>query len=289
MPPSLGRRAVSPTYPPDPRNLNRHERIPTPIVLVIAGSDSSGGAGIQADIRTLSALGVYGATAITAVTAQNTTGVKSILPIPTEMVRAQIDAVAEDLPLQAVKTGMLPHAGCVQVVAEAIQRWQAPNLVVDPVMVAKGGATLTPSSACREIIKRLLPMATVFTPNIPEAEALLGRALLVEEDYVQACFDLAALGPRYVVLKGGHRPGPPVDLLCDGQRIWEFPSQRLASPHTHGTGCTFASAIAGCLALGMEPPEAVLAAKDFVVAAIRHALPIGHGHGPVWQMGERLG
>jgi hydroxymethylpyrimidine/phosphomethylpyrimidine kinase len=188
-----------------------------------------------------------------------------------------------------VKTGMLPSANCIRAVSETMRRWNLPNLVVDPVMVAKGGATLMARDATRALAQELLPLVTVLTPNIPEAETLLGRSLATDEDYRQSCRDLAKMGPSYVVLKGGHRPGAPIDLLFDGRRFWEFPGERIETRHTHGTGCTFASAIAGYLALGYEVPAAVARAKIFVTNAICNSLAIGHGHGPVWQFGETDG
>ncbi len=257
-----------------------------PTVLAIAGSDSGAGAGIQADLKTYCALGVYGTTAITAITAQNTRGVQQIYPLPADIVAAQIDSVVSDFRVAAVKTGMLPDAACVQMVAGKIKEYALVNLVVDPVMAAKGGATLMGQEATRALVEFLFPLATVVTPNVPEAEVLLGRTLAREEDFRQACRDLKALRPRYVVLKGGHRHGEPVDLLYDGREFWAFAGRRYDTPHTHGTGCTFASAIAAYLALGHEVPEAVRLAKEFVAQAIRGGLPQGSGHGPVWQFGR---
>ncbi len=260
-------------------------RLPT--VLTIAGSDSGAGAGVQADLKTFSALGVYGTTAITAVTAQNTAGVQQVLAVPVEMVAAQIEAVASDFAVGATKTGMLPSPECIEVVAAKVQEYALPNLVVDPVMVAKGGAILMDDVATRTLVKRLFPLARVVTPNLPEAEVLLGRELATAEDMLQACEAIAASGPRFVVLKGGHRQGEPIDLLYDATagEFHAFRGPRYDTPNTHGTGCTFASAIAAYLALGREVPEAVRLAKLFVAEAIRHGLDQGHGHGPVWQFG----
>ena len=181
---------------------------------------------------------------------------------------------------------MLPSTKCVEVVAVKVKEHHLPNLVVDPVMVAKGGATLMGGETVRTLVARLFPLALVVTPNLPEAEALLERTLESEEDYRRACRDIAALGPRHVVLKGGHRVGEPVDLLYDGRGFRAYPGPRLDTPHTHGTGCTFASAIAAYLALGKDVPTAVGLAKAFVTAAIRRGLALGHGHGPVWPFEE---
>jgi hydroxymethylpyrimidine/phosphomethylpyrimidine kinase len=258
---------------------------PIPVVLAIGGSDSGAGAGVQADLKALAALGVYGATAVTAVTAQNTRGVQRVFSLPADLVAAQIDSVAADFAVAAVKTGMLPTAEIVEAVAAKVRQHSLPNLVVDPVMVAKGGATLMGAEVARALVTYLFPLALVVTPNLPEAETLLGRSLEGEEAYQGACREIAALGPRHVVLKGGHRSGAPVDLLYDGREFHAYHGPRLDTPHTHGTGCTFASALAAYLALGRDVPTAVSLAKAFVAAAIRRGLPLGHGHGPVWPFG----
>ncbi|MCL4535371.1 MAG: bifunctional hydroxymethylpyrimidine kinase/phosphomethylpyrimidine kinase [Bacteroidetes bacterium] len=260
-----------------------------PTALTIAGSDSGAGAGIQADLKTFSALGVYGTTAITAITAQNTRGVLRAYPLPPDVVADQIDAIAGDFEIAATKTGMLPTVEIVEVVAAKVREHGLPNLVVDPVMEAKGGATLMGESAAKALVRSLFPLALVVTPNLPEAEALLGRRLTSEDDYRQACRDLAALGPRYVVLKGGHRAGDPIDLLFDGTNFRAYTGPRLETPHTHGTGCTYASAIAAYIAHGRDVPTAVGLAKAFVARAIRCGLPQGHGRGPVWQFGGMEG
>lgn len=262
-----------------------------PAALTIAGSDSGAGAGIQADLKTFSALGVYGTTVITAVTAQNTRGVQRVYPLPPDLVGDEIDAVAVDFAVAATKTGMLPTVEIVDVVAAKVKEHRLPNLVVDPVMEAKGGATLMDDAAAQALANNLFPLAFVVTPNLPEAEALLGRRLVSEDDYRQACRDIAGLGPRFVVLKGGHRAGEPVDLLYDredqGFRTYRGP--RLETPHTHGTGCTFASAVAAYIALGRDVPTAVGLAKAFVARAIRCSLSEGRGRGPVWQFGTPEG
>lgn len=251
------------------------------IALTIAGSDSGGGAGIQADLKTFAALGVYGMSVITAVTAQNTVGVTGVHALPPDFVGAQIDAVMSDIGAHAVKTGMLANAEIIAVVAEKVREHNMPNLVVDPVMVAKSGDPLLRRDAVNALKTLLLPLAYVITPNIPEAEEILGRRLTTEEDYRRAAVDIHALGPRHVVLKGGHRAGDATDLLYDGKEIHAFSAPRFDSRHTHGTGCTFASAIAALLARGLALPEAVRGAKTYLTRAIEQAFPIGHGNGPV--------
>ncbi len=251
------------------------------IALTIAGSDSGGGAGIQADLKTFAALGVYGMSVLTAITAQNTVGVRAVHELPPEFVAAQIDAVMEDIGTAAAKTGMLANAAIIEVVAQKVQQHHIPNLVVDPVMVAKSGDPLLRRDAVAALKEALLPLAYVVTPNVPEAEEILGRRLVDAEDFRRAAADIYALGPRHVVLKGGHRPGEAVDLLYDGNAFREYQAPRLATRHTHGTGCTFAAAIAALLARGLTVAEAVGGAKEYLTRAIAQAFPIGHGHGPV--------
>ncbi len=262
------------------------DRLPT--ALTIAGSDSGAGAGIQADLKTFTALGIYGVTVITAITAQNTWGVQHAYEMKADIVAAQIDSVASDFAIAATKTGMLPSAQCIAVVAAKVREYGLPNLVVDPVMIAKGGATLMGDAATKALVELLFPLALVVTPNLPEAESFLGRTIATAEDALSACEDIAALGPSYVVLKGGHSEGEPIDLLYDTGKdeFHAFRGPRIDTPHTHGTGCTFASALAAYLALGMPVPEAVRLTKAFVAEAIRNGLPQGHGHGPVWQFGD---
>jgi hydroxymethylpyrimidine/phosphomethylpyrimidine kinase len=255
-------------------------------ILTIAGSDSGGGAGIQADLKTFEALGLFGASAITAITAQNTVGVTAIHEVPVAMVRAQIDAVATDLRPAAVKVGMLASAAIVEVVADALQRYRIFNIVVDPVMVAKSGDRLLRPEAVQALMRLLLPLATVLTPNLPEAAVLLERPVVTLADQEAAARDIAALGPRAVVVKGGHSKGEPVDVLFAAGEVRRFTAQRIDTRSTHGTGCTFSSAIAGYLALGMPVAEAVGAAKRYLTGAIEHAPGLGSGHGPVnhsWQ------
>ena len=259
-------------------------------VLIIAGSDSSAGAGIQADLKTCAALGVYGTTAITALTAQNTLGVTAIHEVPPEFVAAQIDAVVEDIRPDAVKTGMLANAAIIEVVAAKVKEHALPFLVVDPVMVAKSGDRLLREDAVRAMRELLLPLADVVTPNIPEAEDLVGHPVRTDEEVRKAARELLALGARNVVIKGGHREGPTaVDVLFDGRNFHEFASPRVETTSTHGTGCTLASAIAAFLAMQETVPEAVQHAKEYLTGALRRAEPIGHGHGPVnhfWRWGD---
>jgi hydroxymethylpyrimidine/phosphomethylpyrimidine kinase len=255
-------------------------------VLTIAGSDSGGGAGIQADLKTFAALGLFGTCAITAVTAQNTVRVSAIHEVPVAVVTAQIDSVATDLRPDAVKVGMLAGAAIVEAVAGALVRHQLPHVVVDPVMVAKSGDRLLPPEAVQALIRLLLPLATVLTPNLPEAEVLLGRPVITVADQEAAARDIAALGPRAVVVKGGHSAGDPVDVLFAAGAIRRYSAPRIATRSTHGTGCTLSSAIAGYIALGMPVTEAVGAAKRYLTGAIVHAPGLGNGHGPVdhgWQ------
>ena len=249
--------------------------------MTIAGSDSGGGAGIQADLKTFSALGVFGASTLTAITAQNTVGVTAVHEIPTDVIAAQIDAVITDIGADAVKTGMLSSSAIVATVADAVRRHDIANLVVDPVMVAKSGDRLLREEAIATIRNELIPLAKVVTPNIPEAEDLTGRSIESDDDVHRAAEAIIGMGAKSVVIKGGHRDGPPTDVLYDGQEFMEFTTERIPSTNTHGTGCTFASAVAAGLAHGLDTPAAVQQAKDYVTAAIRAAYPIGNGHGPL--------
>jgi hydroxymethylpyrimidine/phosphomethylpyrimidine kinase len=251
-------------------------------VLTIAGSDSSGGAGIQADLKTFAAHGVYGASAITAVTAQNTTGVTAVHVLPPDMVAAQIDAVASDIRLDAVKTGMLATAAIVATVADAVARWRLPQVVVDPVMVAKSGDVLLEPAAITAMREVLLPRAAVVTPNRSEAEVLAGHPVRTIEEARDAARRIVDAGCGAVVIKGGHFEGARlVNLLFDGRCFTEVVTSRLVTTSTHGTGCTFAAAIAAGLARGRSLAEAVHDATDYVAAAIAQAVPVGRGHGPV--------
>ena len=250
--------------------------------MTIAGSDSGGGAGIQADLKTFAALGVYGTSVLTAITAQNTLAVTAVHEIPPNIVAAQIDAVVTDIGADAVKTGMLASAPIIEVVAAKLREYQLPNVVVDPVMAAKSGDRLLREEAVTVLRDLLLPLATVVTPNLPEAEILVGRPLPDGDAVRRAAREIVALGPKAVVMKGGHAAGDVVvDILFDGASFREYAAPRIDTSSTHGTGCTFASAIAAGLALGLSVEEAVAQAKEYVTAALRNAMPIGGGHGPV--------
>jgi hydroxymethylpyrimidine/phosphomethylpyrimidine kinase len=260
-----------------------------PVALTIAGSDSGGGAGIQADLKTFAAFGVHGTSAITAVTAQNTVTVTEIHEVPIRVIRAQIDAVVEDIGVQAAKTGMLASAAIIEAVSVAIREHGIRNLVVDPVMVAKGGARLLHNNAIASLYRYLLPLAVVLTPNIPEAEVLLGRVLVTLDDRRQAARDLVALGPRAAVVKGGHAgthadETEAIDVYWDGRDMVELAGRRINTKNTHGSGCVFSAAIAAGLAKGQEPLAAVRAAKAFIERSIEHSLELGKGHGPVSPM-----
>ena len=253
-----------------------------PSVLTIAGSDSSAGAGIQADLKTFAALGVYGTCAITAITAQNTRGVTAVQETPPDIVAAQIDAVAADIRPDAIKTGMLASAPIIEVVAAKVREYDLPNLVVDPVMVAKSGDRLLRDDAVTVLRDLLLPLAAVVTPNLPEAEVLAGFAIDSDEDVRRAAKEIVGLGARAVVVKGGHREAAEaVDVLYDGTTFRDYSAPRIDTTSTHGTGCTFASAIAAYLARGEPLAEAVGQAKEYLTEALRRAYPIGGGHGPV--------
>jgi hydroxymethylpyrimidine/phosphomethylpyrimidine kinase len=249
--------------------------------LTIAGSDSGGGAGVQADLKTFGAHGVYGLSAITAVTAQNSERVSAVLALPPDIVAAQIDAVVSDFGAAATKIGMLANAGIARAVAEAIGRWQLPNVVLDTVMVAKSGDRLLDDDAIAVVRDRLMPLATIVTPNLPEAERLTGQRVTTVAEMRAAATWLVAHGARAVVVKGGHLDGPVIDVLHDGRGIVELASARVAGRHTHGTGCTFSSAIAAELARGADVRIAVERAKAYVANAIARAPGLGRGHGPV--------
>jgi hydroxymethylpyrimidine kinase/phosphomethylpyrimidine kinase len=256
--------------------------------LTIAGSDSGGGAGIQADLRTFTALGVHGTSAITAITAQNTLGVSAILALPPTLVVAQIEAVVSDLGADAVKIGMLANADIAAAVADALSRLRLSPVVLDPVMVAKGGASLIDAAAVAVLRSRLFQLATVVTANIPEAEALTNMTVTTVDDARRAAAAMVEAGAHAAIVKGGHLAGDAVDVLFDGATFTEFRSARIVTAHTHGTGCTFASAIAARLAIGDSLVEAVGAAKRYVTRAIQQAPGLGHGHGPLG-LGGRLG
>lgn len=256
-----------------------------PVALTIAGSDSGGGAGIQADLKTFAALGLHGTSALTAVTAQNTVAVSDVEDVSVAVVRAQIDRVVEDLAPVATKTGMLSTADIIVTVVGAIRQHRLRPLVVDPVMVAKGGARLLRGDAVAALRRSLLPLATVITPNLPEAEVLLELpegALARLEDRRRAVAELRALGAHAVVLKGGHAgDAESIDLFFDGSELVELRGRRVDTANTHGSGCVFSAALTGYLALGRDLPTAAQLAKQFIQRAIETALEIGHGHGPV--------
>ncbi|MFE2276221.1 bifunctional hydroxymethylpyrimidine kinase/phosphomethylpyrimidine kinase [Streptomyces sp. NPDC059454] len=251
-----------------------------PRVLTVAGSDSGGGAGIQADLKTMLALGVHGMSVLTAVTAQNSLGVQGAWELPVEAVRAQYRSVVDDIGVQAVKTGMLSSAELVEAVADLIAGTDAPA-VVDPVGVSKHGDPLLAASALDSVRTRLLPVATVATPNLDEVAQLTGVRVEAEDDLRRAARAVLEFGPRWVVIKGGHLSGDAVDLLTDGSWEYWLRAPRHDNRHTHGTGCTLASAIASGLAKGRSVPEAVTAAKDYVTGAIAAGFALGEGIGPV--------
>ncbi|GGG03710.1 bifunctional hydroxymethylpyrimidine kinase/phosphomethylpyrimidine kinase [Paenibacillus abyssi] len=261
--------------------------------LTIAGSDSGGGAGIQADLKTFQELGVFGMSALTAVTAQNTLGVQAVFPMTAEAVKRQIQSVGDDMGADAVKTGMLFNAEIIQTVAAQIKLYNWRSVVVDPVMIAKGGASLLQEEAISALKSDLLPVALVVTPNIPEAEVLTQLSIQTADDKKQAARKLAELGTKYVLIKGGHdeHTDEAVDLLYDGSEFHFFSSKRIQTKHTHGTGCTFSAAIAAGLAQGGSVYDAVSEAKRFIQAAVEDQLLIGGGHGPTnhWAYGRRKG
>lgn len=250
--------------------------------LTIAGSDSGGGAGIQADIKTFQELGVYGMSAITALTAQNTLGVQGVFPMTAEAIVMQLDSLGEDLEPDALKTGMLFSGEIIRIVAAKIEQYHWRNLVVDPVMVAKGGSTLLQQEAIKSVIQVLLPLALVTTPNIPEAEILTEMSIVSLSDREEAAKRILQMGSRYVVMKGGHDASTDqvVDLVYDGHSYIYMENQRIETRHTHGTGCTYSAAITAELAKGKPVLEAIQTAKQFIQAAIEDPLGIGAGHGP---------
>jgi hydroxymethylpyrimidine/phosphomethylpyrimidine kinase len=257
----------------------------TAVALTIAGSDSGGGAGIQADLKTFAALGVYGATVITALTAQNTRGVTAIHDVPADFIVAQIDTVFSDLDIAAVKIGMLSRAAAIEAVATGLKRHKAKNIVLDPVMVSTSGDQLLALPAVETLRRELIPHALVVTPNIPEAAALIGASLARNEQEMEAqAREILSLGARYVLIKGGHGKGADsVDLLIGQGDVVRLSAKRIASKNTHGTGCTLSSGIAAGVAKGLDPITAVRDAKTYVTAAIAAAdqLRVGHGAGPL--------
>ncbi len=257
----------------------------TPVALTIAGSDSSGGAGIQADLKTFAALSVYGASAITALTAQNTRAVSAIHPVPPEFVTAQLDAVFADLAVGAVKTGMLGGRATIDAIAAAFKRWSPPFVVIDPVMVASSGDSLLPADAVDALRTKLIPHAAILTPNLPEAAVLLSEPLAATDAAIESQGRrLLSLGCSHVLIKGGHGHGSEsIDYLISANSTVPLASPRLATENTHGTGCSLSAAIAAGLAKGEDMATAVGNAKTFISAAIASAdrFTVGHGHGPV--------
>ncbi|MEL6705309.1 MAG: bifunctional hydroxymethylpyrimidine kinase/phosphomethylpyrimidine kinase [Bacteroidota bacterium] len=254
-----------------------------PVALTIAGSDSGGGAGLQADLKAMHAHGAFGMSVVTAITAQNSQAVTAALDLPADLVQAQIDAVAGDFQVHAVKTGMLSSRVLIDAVADGIERHGLGPVVVDPVMISKSGFALLKPDAVEAVKARMLPLARLATPNVHEAEALTGQTIRTLDEAQAAAAAIHAMGARSVLVKGGHLDGEAdaVDVLYDGTTFAFFRSPRIDTPNTHGTGCTYASAIAAGLARGFELATAVGRAKAYLTEAIRQALPLGHGHGPV--------
>lgn len=254
--------------------------------LTIAGSDSGGGAGMQTDLKTFAALGVYGTSVITALTAQNTRGVHGIHSVPATFIVCQLEAVLSDIPVQAAKTGMLGEATAIKEVARMLTKHRLASLVVDPVMVAQSGDALLAQDAISVLRDKLLPLALLVTPNLPEAGVLLDREITSLEQMETAARDIHLLGPRYVLVKGGHLPGEKmVDVFYDGKDTHHLSVAKIKTSHTHGTGCTYAAAVTAYLARGHTPLEAVHLAKNFITTAIRHGLCVGQGYGPTDPMG----
>ncbi|MDP2852832.1 MAG: bifunctional hydroxymethylpyrimidine kinase/phosphomethylpyrimidine kinase [Smithellaceae bacterium] len=259
-------------------------------VLCVGGSDSGGGAGIQADLKAVHACGCYGLTVIAALTAQNTRGVQDIFPVPPKFIAAQLDAVLSDIGADALKTGMMLTAGAVNTVVRKIEQYRIKNVVVDPVMVAKGGRTMMQEAARQALVKKLLPLTRVLTPNIPEAESLTQMKIRSVAAMKKAAAAIVDLGVENVVIKGGHLPGKrnygSIDILYDGNQYYEFSEDWIKTKDTHGTGCTFASVLAANLAQGKSMHPAVEQAKRMVTEAIKNSLSLGKGHGPVNILGK---
>lgn len=258
-----------------------------PRALTIAGSDSGGGAGIQADLKTFTAFRVYGSSVLTAITAQNSVGVQGIQNLPPEFVARQIDSVLSDIGADAVKTGMLSTAAIIRAVAARLREHRVERLVVDPVMIAKSGDPLLEPDAREALLREVLPLALVVTPNLHEAAALAGVPVGNPDEMEDAARRIHRLGPRYVLVKGGHLKGEPLDLLFDGRAVTPFRAERVPTPHTHGTGCTYSAAIAAGLARGAAVAEAVGEAKRYVTRAIREGFALGRGVGSLRHFLER--
>jgi hydroxymethylpyrimidine/phosphomethylpyrimidine kinase len=258
---------------------NKEERMMKK-VLTIAGSDSSGGAGIQADLKTFSAHGIFGMSVITAVTAQNTQGVFAVQDIDPEVIVKQIEAIFDDIEVDGVKIGMVSQVPTIEVIVEQVQRYGAKNIVVDPVMVSKSGYHLLNQDAERILIEKLLPLADLVTPNIPEAEVITNRSIRTLKEMEEAALMIHQMGARNVLLKGGHLEDSSTDILYNGEEYTYFSAPRIQTKNTHGTGCTLSSAITSNLALGYDIVQAVKAAKEYITIAIQHSLAIGKGVGP---------
>ena len=255
-------------------------------VLTIAGSDSSGGAGVQADLKSLSANGVYGMSVITAITAQNTMGVFAVQDLGAEIIKAQIDAIFTDIVVDAVKIGMVSVISTIDAISEKLIQYKPKNIVLDPVMISKSGYSLLKPESKTALIKKLIPLASIITPNVPEAEEILGEvnsditSIETVEDMEKAAKEMYKLGCKNVLLKGGHMQEEAVDVFYDGKEIIHFTSERINTKNTHGTGCTLSSAIAANLALGNSMKDSIKNSKKYITTAIKHSLDIGHGVGP---------
>ncbi len=249
-------------------------------VLTIAGSDSSGGAGIQADLKTFSAHGVFGMSVITAITAQNTQGVFGVQDISVDMIQKQIDAIFDDIEVHALKIGMVSQIDTIKAIAKKLKQYSPQNIVIDPVMISKSGYNLLAPEAKETLINELLPLATIATPNIPEAEVISQMIIKDLNQMQEAAIRIHALGAKNVLIKGGHMESDAIDVLFDGREFMYFKSERINTKNTHGTGCTLSSAIASNLAKGCTVGDAVANAKDYITTAIRHSLSIGKGVGP---------
>ncbi|WP_425059509.1 Hydroxymethylpyrimidine/phosphomethylpyrimidine kinase [Sporomusa carbonis] len=249
-------------------------------VLTIAGSDSSGGAGIQADLKTFAAHGVFGMSVITAITAQNTQGVFAVQDVTPEVIAKQIDAIFDDIEVAAVKIGMVSQIDTIKTIAAKLQEYGAKNVVVDPVMVSKSGYHLLNPAAEAALVQELLPLATIVTPNIPEAEVITQGKITTVEEMEAAARSIYALGPKHVLVKGGHLDGDSTDVFFDGEKYTYLKSRRIDTKNTHGTGCTLSAAIAAGLGRGLPVDQAVHAAKEYITIAIEHGLTIGKGVGP---------
>ena len=254
-----------------------------PRALSIAGSDSGGGAGIQADLKTFMALGVYGMSVITSVTAQNTESVLGIHDIPHEFVELEVDAVLSDIGADAVKLGMLSNERIVSSTAKKLREYGIEKIVVDPVMISKTGASLLGKDAVGALVRDILPISYIVMPNLPEAEVITGQSVSSVDEMKEAARIIKSLGPEYVLMKGGHldAPSDALDILYDGREYYEYRAPRVNTRNTHGTGCTYSAAVCACLARGASAREAVREAKDYVTGAIKNSLELGRGHGPL--------